>query len=141
MIRSFALCLALAAAPALAQEDVASLYEVSTEGSTPSFKAGQKGKLVIELRTKGGAHIKGETPMKIELTGKDVTPEKTTLGYKDSVSKKSAGKEFPDPKFEVALSGATPARAQVDAKLTFFVCTDKLCSKQSKTLALPVEVQ
>lgn len=141
MIRVAVPLLLLAASPALAQADVASLYEISTEGTSTAFKAGEKGKLVIELKTKGGGHIKPETPMKIELTGKDVTPEKATLGYKDQMGTRRPGQEYPDPRFEIALSGAAPAKGQIDAKLSFFVCTDKLCAKQSRTLAVPVEVR
>jgi hypothetical protein len=141
MIRAAAVLLLLLSNVARAEEDAASLYEVSTEGTTSSFKAGQKGKVVIEIRARSGGYIKGETPLKIELAGKDVTPEKATLSYKDSVGKKKSGQDYPDPRFEVALSGAAPAKGQVEAKLSFFVCTDKLCARQQKTVLLPVEVQ
>lgn len=137
------LSLLLCAGPlaGLAEEDVASLYEVSTEGTTGAFKAGQKGKVVIEIKTKSGSHISDEAPLSIELKGKAVSPEKEKLTLKDSVAPKKAGAKYTDPKFEVALTGAAPGKGQVDAKMVFFVCTDKLCARQQKTLALPVEVQ
>jgi hypothetical protein len=29
----------------------------------------------------------------------------------------------------------------LDAKLTFFICTEKICARQQKTFSIPVEVQ
>jgi hypothetical protein len=140
MIRPAAVLLLLFSTLARAEVDVASLYEVSTDGTTASFKAGQKGKLVIEIKTKEGSHISDEAPLSIELKGKDVAPEKAKLSLKDSVGQKKGDQKYADPRFEVALAGAAPAKGQVDAKLVFFVCTDKLCARQQKNLVLPVEV-
>ena len=140
--RSFLLALSLAAPLALAADpDVTSLYEISTDGTQAAFKAGQKGKLVLEIKTRPGAHISDEAPLTVELKGKDVAPEKAKLSLADSVGKKKGDAKYADPRFEVALTGAAPARAQIDARLVFFVCTDKICARQQKSLSLPVEVQ
>lgn len=135
-----AVCSALVASACFAQApDVAGLYEVTSEGSSQKVKAGEKGKLVIAIHTKPGSYISTEAPMKIELTAKDAKLEKQKLTLADSVSKKEAGKDHVDPKFEVPFVVEAAGKASLDAKLTFFLCTEKVCARQQKTLSVPVE--
>ena len=132
----------LAAAPAFAAEpDVSTLYELSSAGTTAAFKAAESGKVVLEIKCRPGAHVSDEAPLKIELKGQGVAPAKEKLTLADSVGKKAPGQEYADPRFEVALKADKPGKGQVDAKLTFFICTDKICARQQKTLSLPVEAQ
>ncbi len=134
------ICSAIAATACFAQApDVGALYDVSSEGSSQKVKVGEKGKLVITFKTKDGSHISGEAPLKIELTGKDAKLEKEKLTLADSVTKKEAGKDYVDPKFEVPFVVAAAGKATVEAKMTFFICTDKVCARQQKTLSVPVE--
>jgi hypothetical protein len=119
--------------------DVSGLYELSTDGTSQKVKAGEKGKIVIEIRSKSGAHISDEAPLKIELKGQGATPEKEKLAYKDSVAPKKPG-AYPDPKFEVPFTAASAGKATIEAKMKFFVCTEKACTPQQKTLTLPVDV-
>jgi hypothetical protein len=128
-------------APALAEDvDPASLYEVTTEGTSTQVKAGEKGLFVLSIKTKPGAHVSEEAPLKLEVKGTQVTPEKQKLDRGDSVGKKATGQEFADPRFEVPFTAAAAGKGTVDAKLTFFICTEKICARQQKTLSLPVEV-
>jgi hypothetical protein len=127
---------------ALAADEVdpASLYELSTEGSSTKVKAGEKGTFVLAIKTKAGAHVSEEAPLKLELKGAQVTPAKEKLGREDSVTKKAQGQAFVDPRFEVPFTAAAAGKGSVDAKLTFFVCTEKICARQQKTVSVPVEV-
>jgi hypothetical protein len=132
----------LAGRGAAAEEpDVTALYEVRTEGSSQKVKAGEKGTFVLAIKTKGGAHISEEAPLKVELSGQKVKPEKAKLGRTDSVGKKEAGQEHADPRFEVPFTAEGSGKGSVDAKLTFFVCTAKICARQQKAVSVPVEVQ
>lgn len=121
--------------------DVASLYEVTTKGTSEKVKLGEKGKVVIEITTKPGAYISEEAPLKIELSSTNVKPEKDKLGLKDSIGKKAEGAKHATPRFEVPISAQTAGKTTVDAKMSFFVCTEKICSRQKKNLSLPIEVQ
>ena len=135
-----AICSTLLASACFAQApDVAALYDVSADGSSQKLKVGEKGKLVIAFHTKAGSHISGEAPLKIELTAKDAKLEKEKLTLADSVTRKEAGKEYVDPKFEVPFVVAAAGKASLEAKMTFFICTDKVCARQQKTLSVPVE--
>jgi hypothetical protein len=120
--------------------DVSGLYELTTDGSTVKVKAGEKGKLVLDIRAKSGAHISDEAPLKIELKATGAKVEKEKLAYKDSTGVKKDGVEYPDPHFEVPFTAPSAGKATIEAKMKFFVCTDKVCSPQQKTVTLPVDV-
>ncbi|WP_338866876.1 hypothetical protein [Myxococcus stipitatus] len=129
------------AAPVFAEEvDPASLYDVSTEGSSTQVKAGEKGVFVVSVKTKSGAHVSEEAPLKLDVKAAHVSVAKEKLGREDSVSKKAAGQQFVDPRFEVPFTAAAAGKGSVDAKLVFFICTEKICARQQKTLSVPVEV-
>ena len=132
----------LMAAPAAwaSEPDAASLYVLSTEGSTTVLKAGQPGTFVLSIRTAAGAHISEDAPMKLALTGSGgVEPGKSLLSRSDAkpVAKPSGPA---DPRFEVPLTASSRGQGSVEAKLTFFICTDTLCSRQQRTVSLPVTV-
>lgn len=121
--------------------DPSTLYEVSTEGTSAKLKAGEKGVFVLSIKSKEGAHVSDEAPLKLQVKGTQVTPAKEQLGREDSVAKKAEGQAFVDPRFEVPFTAAVTGKGSVDAKLTFFICTEKICARQQKTFSIPVEVQ
>jgi hypothetical protein len=134
-------CLFLSCSVFAAEPDVTSLYEVHG-GAPKSLKAGERGKVVIEIKAKNGAHVSDEAPLRIDLTAKELSLEKEKLTLADSLTKKAAGSVvFPDPKFEVGLTGAAAGNGIVEAKMVFFICTEKVCARQSKTLSFPVTIQ
>jgi hypothetical protein len=136
------LALLLLAAPTAraADPDPVSLYVVTTEGSSTSLKAGKPGTFVLSIRTVAGAHISEEAPMKLMLSGTGgVEPAKALLGRSDAKSVPKADGAT-DPRFEVALTALAKGQGSVEAKLTFFVCTETLCARQQKTLSVPVTV-
>jgi hypothetical protein len=138
-----ALWVAFAWTQARAADDVepSSLYEVSTEGTSAKVKAGEKGVFVLSIKSKEGAHVSDEAPLKLQVKGTQVTPAKEQLGREDSVAKKTEGQAFVDPRFEVPFTAAVAGKGSVDAKLTFFICTEKICARQQKSVSIPVEVQ
>ena len=133
--------LAWTQARAADEVDPSSLYEVSTEGTSTQVKAGEKGMFVLSIKSKAGAHVSDEAPLKLQVKGTQLAPAKEQLGREDSVAKKAEGQPFSDPRFEVPFTAAAAGKAMVDAKLTFFICTEKLCARQQKTFSLPVEVK
>lgn len=136
------LAILFGASCALAQDvDPKSLYDLSSEGTTANVKPGGKGTLVLSISPKSGAHVSDEAPLKIELTGKNLKLDKAKLGREDSVAKKQDGAQYVAPRFEVPFTGDVAGSGSVDVKATFFICTDKICARQQKTLSVPVSVQ
>lgn len=123
------------AVPVWAETDIASFYEVTTEGTSTKLKAGETGKVIIAIKSKNGAHISDEAPLKIELSSAQSKLGKDKLTLADSLA---APKE--DPRFEVPFTPTAHGKSSVEAKMTFFVCTEKQCARQVKNLTLPVEV-
>jgi hypothetical protein len=121
--------------PSWAEIDIASFYEVSTEGTSTQLKAGDTGKVVISIKSKNGAHVSDEAPLKIELSSKQSKLSKEKLTLADSVSPKNE-----DPRFEVQFTPTAHGQSSVEAKMTFFICTEKQCARQVKNITLPVEV-
>ena len=141
-MRKLLLLVPLYSLVALAEPDVVSLYEVKTDGSSTEVKGGEKGKVVISITARNGAHVSDEAPLRIELSSKEAKLEKDKLTLADSLVKKAAGStEYPDPRFEVAFTAPASGKATVDAKMTFFICTEKVCARQTKTLSFPVAVR
>ncbi len=137
-------CLFGAIQPVMAEEepDPKTLYDLSTEGSTQKVKAGVNGVAVLWIRAKNGAHVSDETPLKLEASGDHVKVTKNLLTYADSVTRASAGmRRYPDPKFEIPFSATAPGKGKVDLKLTFFICTEKLCMRQQRSVQVPVLVE
>lgn len=127
------------ACTAQAEADVSGKYEVTTEGTTAKVKAGEKGTVVIAINAKPGAYVSEEAPLKIELSSAAAKLDKQKLTLADSVTKKAEGsKDHPNPRFEVGFT--TAAKATIEAKMVFFICTEKVCARQTKQLSLPVDV-
>jgi hypothetical protein len=141
IIRLVAVCVFAFASAALAQEpDPKSFYELSTAGTSTAVKLGEKGKVVIEITAKAGAHVSADAPLSIKLSGKNAKPEKESLKLGDSVNRPKPGEEYMNARFEVPFAVETVGKANVDAKLKFFICTDKVCSRQEKAFSFPVDV-
>jgi hypothetical protein len=128
-------------APALAKDvDPSTLYEVTTRGSTEKLKMGEQGRFVLQISVKEGAHVSDEAPLRLELKGQNVRLEKAKLTLADSVAKKAPGQPYASPRFEVPITAEAAGKGGVDGKLTFFICTEQICSRQQKTINVPVEV-
>jgi hypothetical protein len=131
----------LLAVSAFAEPEVGSFYEVSTHGSSTSLKAGETGKMVLSIKAKNGAHVSDEAPLRVELTSKQSKLGKDKLTLADAVNAKKPGDtEYADPRFEVPFTPTAQGPTSVEAKMTFFICTEKLCSRQTKQLSLNVDV-
>lgn len=136
LLVSLSATLSLAADPA-----PETLYTVTSAATPATLKAGEKGTFVVSIQSKAGAHVSQEAPLKLELKGTHLTPAKTKLAMADSVVKPPAGESYADPKFEVPFTADSAGQGSLEAKLTFFICTDTICARQQKTLSAAVKVQ
>jgi len=139
LVVSAALSLAAVASEAPAA-DPALLYELSAELSTAQVQEGQKARWQIAIVAKQGAHVSDEAPLRIELSGTNAAPEKKRLTLADSLVKPAVGEKYANPRFEAVYATVAPGEAKLDAKLTFFICTETLCARQVKSLSVPVQV-
>lgn len=112
--------------------DAAKLYDVRFD-ATPKVKKGAEGRLTVRIVPRGGAEIHKEAPINLALTGSNVTPGKAKLGRPELKM------EGHDAAFDVPFTAT--ATGQLDATLSFFICTDKICARQERKASLPVSVE
>lgn len=139
LARSLALGVLVVSATAGAT-DVSGLYEVITEGTSTTTEAGKTATLSIAIVTREGAHVSDEAPLRIELSGTNAQPAQQRLTLANSLEQKPAGQKYPKPRFQVSYTAGAPGKATMDAKMVFFICTEDVCARQTKTLSFPLEV-
>ena len=141
MSRTLALLALLAAAAAgrAAEpgDEAARAYRISTEGSTASVQAGGSGRIVIAVEPVAKVHVDPRAPLKITLVATEgLRLEKEKLGQKDAVDPKAEM-----PRFEVPFLARAKGKQEARAKLDFFLCSDQWCVKQTREVAVAVDVR
>lgn len=141
MLRAFALLIAaLFAGTALAQSatEAAQGYTLEAGASPSTVKVGEAGKVSIVIRPKAPTwHVHPQAPLKVQLNAPaGLELERRDLGRKDVADPKAEALRFESP-FVATAAG----RQLVQAKVDFFICSDKACVKQVKDVAVPVTVQ
>jgi len=115
----------------------ATSYRIETEGTTRQLASGANGRLVLAIVPLEGTHVDPAAPVRIALSG---TPglklSRDALGHQDAVDPGSPGPRFEVP-FTATQAGAQEARARVD----FFLCSDAWCAKQSRDVAVAIDVK
>ena len=126
---TLALSLLLAAPP-----DVSNTYRVETP-KVVKVKKGQAAQAKVEVVPAKGAHVSPDAPISLTVqSGPAVKLDKQKLGRAEAHPTAAQGVEFDIP-FTAA------ANDKVEGTLSFFICTESLCEKQKREIALAVEVE
>ena len=128
-----ALCL-MATMPAFASEEATAAYKLDVTKSV-KVKKGAAGKAHVEVVPREDAHVDPNAPLSLTVSapaGVKVAKEKFARTDGKETAKK--GVEFDVP-FTATASG------ELKGKLNFYICTAKLCERQSRELATAVEVE
>jgi hypothetical protein len=137
MLRLLAALALLASGGARAEPDAGKSYEISTKGSTATVRAGGEGRIVLALEPLAKVHVDPRAPLKITLSA---TPGlalgKERLAFKDAVDPKAEM-----PRFEVPFVAKAKGPQEAKAKLDFFLCSDEWCVKQTREVAVAVDVR
>jgi len=128
---AFALAGLLAAAP-----DVSGTYRIETS-KVLKVKKGETAHAKVEVVPRSDAHVSPEAPISLALTsGPAVKLEKEKFGRPEAKETKAKGVEF-----DVPFTASAPGKDELKGTLSFFICTEKLCEKQKREIAMAVEVQ
>lgn len=101
------------------------------------YKAGELGRVVLQIEPRGKFHINQEYPVEIALSGTaDTNFPKSTLLRPDA-------SEFGEKKarFEVPFTAKTTGDHKLLANVKFAVCTDENCVPDERNLALALAVK
>ena len=121
--------LLLAAAP-----DVSHTYHLEAP-RTLKVKRGEQAQARVEVVPHANAHVSPDAPISLTVKGGPaVTLIKEKLGRAEARETERHGVAFDIP-FTAASND------KVEANLSFFICTETLCERQQKQIALAVEVQ
>jgi len=128
---ALALASLLAAAP-----DVSNTYRVETT-KILKVKKGETARGKVEVVPRSDAHVSPDAPISLTLTaGPALQLQKEKLGRPDAKETQAKGVAF-----DVPFTAASAGKDEVKGTLTFFICTEKLCERQKREIAMAVEVQ
>jgi hypothetical protein len=129
--------IALALAGLLAAPpDVSGTYRIESP-KVLKVKKGETAHAKVEVVPRSDAHVSPEAPISLSLTsGAGVKLVKDKMGRADAKETQAKGVEFDVP-FMAAASG----KDELKGTLSFFICTEKLCEKQKREIAMAIEVQ
>lgn len=120
----------------LAAPDVSGTYRIETSKLVKVHK-GETGHARVEVVPRPDAHVSPDAPISLTVSaGQSVKLAKEKLGRTDAKETKAKGVEF-----DVPFTAQAAGKDQLRATLSFFICTEKLCEKQKRELALAVEVE
>lgn len=126
---TFALSLLLAAAP-----DVSNTYRIDAP-RVVKVKKGASAQATVAVVPSAGAHVSPDAPVSLTVhSGPALKLSKEKLGRADA-------KETPAKGVEFAVPFTASASDKLEGTLSFFICTDKLCERQKREIALAVEVE
>jgi hypothetical protein len=104
---------------------------------TPSVAVGQAAQIDIRFSVPQGSHISPDAPLAIKLKGPEgLKFDKPTLHYADAVP--PAGDA---PRFTDRVTASAPVEADLEAAMTYYVCTADLCNRQMQTQHLHLSVK
>jgi len=124
------LALMLVAAP----PDVSKAYRIETP-KVLKVKKGEAATARVEVVPRSDAHVSPDAPISLTVSaGPAVTLPKQKLGRAEAHETAAKGVQFDVP-------FTASARDELKGTLSFFICTEKLCEKQKREIALAVEVE
>lgn len=148
-VRTWFVALALVggvvALPALAADDAAPKkkdratkddYRIDVTGSSSEVKVGEDGVVKLVLVPKNGTKIHPQAPLEVKLSEPDgLKLQKRKLGRGDVADKGAT-----DPALSTAVSGRKAGSYNVNADVSFFLCTDEWCQRMTDRVSIPVKV-
>jgi hypothetical protein len=139
-VNGFVVACALAV-PAFAEvdahADAAKAYKIETSQAPLKVKKGETGQAKVTVVPRSDAHVSPEAPVSVTVSaGPGLELPKQKLGRSDAKATEAKGVEF-----EVPFVGKQAGKDQLQAQITFFICTEKLCERQKREVALAVVVE
>jgi hypothetical protein len=127
----------VAFAQAEGQGDGAKAYRIETSKGPIKVKKGETGQAKVTVVPRSDAHVSPEAPISVTLSaGPALELPKQKLGRPDAKPTEVKGVEF-----DVPFVGKQIGKDELTAQVSFFICTEKLCERQKREVALAVEVE
>ncbi len=120
----------------LASPDVSGTYRIETT-KVVKLKKGETGHAKVEVVPRSDAHVSPDAPISLAVTaGPSLKLAKEKLGRPDAKETQAKGVAF-----DIPVTATASGKDEVKGDLVFFICTEKLCERQKREIAMAVEVQ
>jgi hypothetical protein len=111
-------------------------YTLDTSRSSAEIKVNENGTFSLIIKAKPGLKIHPDAPLEVKFKpAKGLAPAKAKLTRKDVVDEKSK-----TPELKVALKATEAGKRELEAKVSFFLCTDEWCQRMKDTVQVAVNV-
>ncbi|HCF62092.1 MAG TPA: hypothetical protein DFS52_29375 [Myxococcales bacterium] len=117
-----------------AAEQAEKLYSIEAKAGA-AVASGAAGEASIQIKTKGEAYIHAEAPFKVALDAKNLKLDKDKLDRGDAIQQQDG------PLLKIPFTAGAAGPAELNAEMTFFICTKTLCERQKKTVIIPIEIK
>ncbi len=111
-------------------------YTLDLSKTSKAVKSGASGRFHLKIAAGEGFKVSPEAPLKIGLAGDELKLAKRSLRHEDAKDPTSGS-----PEFEVAFKAQAAGTHALVVDVSFFVCDDKLCERQSEKVTVPIEVK
>jgi hypothetical protein len=112
-----------------------SLYDLTFHATNPVAR-GASGSVTARIVPHAGAHLSDEAPVTLTLSATPAIALSKSKATRADVKYAGGGGVL-----EVPFTAVEAGQATIEAKLRFYICTDKTCAQQEKTTSLPVTVR
>lgn len=111
-------------------------YELDPTGTTGELKVGDQGTFSLIIRAKNGLKIHPQAPLEVKLKdAPGLKVEKQKLGRGDVANKGDAA-----PDLRTGLSAIAAGTHNVEADVSFFLCSDTWCHRMTDRLSVGIKV-
>ncbi len=118
----------------LASPDISTAYRIEAPKAV-KVKKGVAGQARIEVVPRSDAHVSPDAPISLSLSaGPGLKLDKQKLGRAEAKETKEKGVAF-----DVPFTAA--GKEELKGSLVFFICTEKLCERQKREVAVLVEAE
>lgn len=112
-------------------------YAIDTSGTSTEIKVASDGRLSIHIKPREGLKVHPQAPLEVRLKpSAGVKTEKKKLGRAD-VKEAEAG----DPELGCGVTGEQSGEQKIEADVSFFLCSDKVCQRMKDKVVVAVAVK
>lgn len=111
-------------------------YELDTSKTTTTLKVGGEGSFSLVIHPKAGKKVHPDAPLEVVFKVVPAAkPAKGKLSRSDVVDKAATA-----PELRTALRGVSKGSFNLEASVSFFICTDDWCQRMTDKVTVPVTV-
>jgi hypothetical protein len=111
-------------------------YELDASKTVREVRVGAEAPFSVVIKPKRGKRVQPDAPLEVTFKeARGVKPAKGKLSRSDVADKKSAA-----PEVKTTLRGVSKGNYNLEASVSFFICTDVWCERVTDRVTVPITV-